>query len=117
MLPLPKSKEFPLALKKYRERKGLSFKQLSELTGITTYRLERYEGYKLSSHVGPKFKIWRLLNKVLGIEIDEEEFKRLIEPKKKVPRPISRLPFIRRSVLKTKCVPDPNVKQSYWFPS
>ncbi len=54
--------KFNERLKKYREEKGLTQAQLSELAGITTRQIQNYEGGKARPRLGAAEKIAKALN-------------------------------------------------------
>ena len=54
--------KFNERLKKYREDKGLTQVQLSELTGITTRQIQKYEGDKARPRLDAAEKIAKALN-------------------------------------------------------
>lgn len=54
--------KFNERLKKYREEKGLTQSQLSELAGITTRQIQNYEGGKARPRLDAAEKIAKALN-------------------------------------------------------
>lgn len=69
MLPNPKSSNFPLALKKAREAKGMTRLELAQAAGISGVMPGRYE----RGLVTPTMSTWQDLNAALGEESVEDE--------------------------------------------
>jgi transcriptional regulator with XRE-family HTH domain len=65
MLPQANSPDFPEALKKARESKGLNYTQLAKMSRISPVMPARYENRDNANFGTPNQKTWEMLNKVL----------------------------------------------------
>jgi ribosome-binding protein aMBF1 (putative translation factor) len=69
MLPTRKSADFPKALKKIREDKGLSYSDLARMVNIHTVMPSRYENTESKLFVSPSQDTWNKLNDALFPDI------------------------------------------------
>jgi transcriptional regulator with XRE-family HTH domain len=65
MLPQANSPNFPAALKKARESKGLNYTQLAKKSRISPVMPARYENRDNANFGTPNQRTWEMLNKVL----------------------------------------------------
>ena len=65
MLPVRKSADFPKALKKAREDKGLSYSDLARMANIHAVMPSRYENIESKLFVSPSPETWNKLNNAL----------------------------------------------------
>lgn len=71
MLPERTSPEFPAALKARREFLGLSRRELAEQAGICSTGPRRYEEPTAKHFSAPSPKTWRVLNIILGYDLNK----------------------------------------------
>jgi ribosome-binding protein aMBF1 (putative translation factor) len=71
MLPESTSKDFPEALKRAREAKGMSRAALARTAGIHQVMPRRYEDPECGEFARPTYNTWLALNKALGFESKE----------------------------------------------
>ncbi len=65
MLPRPTAENFPDELKRAREARGFSYKQLAKLCNISEVMPSRYENRAHGNFGPPSEKTWEKLNEVL----------------------------------------------------